>query len=165
MGQALTKRKCWFIGDELYSVKVYQPGAGMVQLIRWGTGTLVTMSTAEFKRKRKKAFMLKEVAELLNYKVKYLKDLQREGVLPRGTMRKLFEEPRILTKPVYYQEEMIYLYREILAQNHWGRLGQHGVQNFKVPSETQLSAKLNKAYVTYIQAPDGSFVPSFPETI
>lgn len=164
--QILRYKKVWFIGEDLYSLRTYDdkghPGTGMIELFNWRKDKMVTMLTSEFKRVRKKAYTIFDIAELLNYSVKTLRFLQDKKIIPRGITRQAEWLPRGSGKPTYFTEEMVYEIRDIIAARDYG--GKR-IKKAKLPSESQLSAKLNKASVTYTQNPDGTFVPNFPETI
>jgi hypothetical protein len=159
------KRKVYFLGDDLVSVEVKVPTQGIVKIKNWSKDKFMFMSIPEFKRVRKKAFTRTEAGELLNYSRESLGNLTRKGLLPRPIPRMpVNEDPNGIC--TYYKEETIYTMREILAGIHRGRPRKDGLKiNNQVPTESELSAKLNKAYVVYLKTEDGTFVPTFPETI
>lgn len=159
------KRKVWFLGDDLVSIEAKIPAQGIVKLKNWNKNKIMFMSIPEFKRTRKKAYTRKEVAELLNYAHVTLRDLSQAKIIPGGVPRAPENEDP-LGYWTYYKEETIYTIREILAGRTRGRPRNDGlIINSKVPTESELSAKLNKAYMVYIKTEDGTFVPTFPETI
>lgn len=159
------RRKVYFLGDDLVSTDTKVPTQGIVKLKNWTKDKFMFMSIPEFKRMRKKAYTPYEVAELLNYSRMSLANLARKGILPAPIPRAaLNSDPNGYW--TYYKEETIYTMREILAGIHRGRPRKDGLAiNNQVPTESELSAKLNKAYVVYIKSEDGTFVPTFPETI
>ena len=160
------KRKVWFLGDDLVSIEAGIPAQGIVKLKNWTKNKTMFMSIPEFKRVRKKAYMRKEIAELLNYAPVTLRDLSQAKIIPAGIPRSP-ENVQANGYWTYYKEETIYTIRDILAGRAQGAaLRADGlVINNKVPTESELSAKLNKAYMVYVKAEDGTFVPTFPETI
>lgn len=158
-------RKVYFLGDDLVSVDVKVPTQGIVKIKNWTKDKFMFMSIPEFKRMRKKAFTPYEAAELLNYSRMSLASLVRKKILPAPIPRAaLNSDPNGYW--TYYKEETIYTMREILSGIHRGRPRKDGIAiNNQVPTESELSAKLNKAYVVYLKTEDGTFVPTFPETI
>lgn len=159
------RRKVYYVGDDLVSVDVKVPTQGIVKLKNWTKDVFMFMSIQEFKRVRKKAYTPMEVAELLNYKRTTFANLIAHKIIPAPKPR-TGENQDPNGYWTYYKEETIYTIREILAGRHRGRPRKDGLAiNNQVPTESELSAKLNKAYVVYLKTEDGKFVPTFPETI
>lgn len=159
------RRKVWFLGDDLVSIDTKVPAQGIVKIKNWTKDKFMYMSIAEFKRVRKHAYPPAEVAELLNYSRLTLRDLYMAKIIPSPIPRSAEnQDPNGYW--TYYKEETIYTIREIIAGRHRGRPRKDGLTiNKKVPTESELSARLNKAYVVYLKTEDGTFVPTFPETI
>lgn len=164
-GYLYKRRKVWFLNGDLVSIEHTSKSQGLIALKNWTQDRIMYMSVRDFKKARKHAYSTKEVAELLNYKPSVIKNLYYDGVIPKPMGR--FPNGKIVSGGhVYYSEEKIFLIRDILAGRHWGKARKDGmITNNKVPTESELWAKVNNSYFVYVQNEDGEFIPTFPETI
>jgi hypothetical protein len=159
------KSKKWFIGGQLVTVYARNRAANLVYLRDIKTDVLYTMTGVDFKKKRKKAYSIKETAALLNYHEKSIPRLVKKGWLPEpvsagpGGVRQFGYRS-------YFCEDDIYECREAMASTHIGRPRKDGlITNRKTPTEQELRAAMGDGQVYYVRTEDGRFVPIFSETI
>jgi len=159
------KRNVWFFKGDLVSIEHNSKSQGIVAVKNWTQDRIMYMATRDFVRLREHAYTYKEVAELLNYASPTLKTMILKGIIP-GPMGRTKNGEIKQGYPAYFSEERIYTIREVLAGRHIGRARKDGlITNNLIVSESELSARMNKAYMVYVRTNDGVFVPTFPETI
>lgn len=159
------KRRVWFLGGDLVSIEHNSKSRGIISLKNWTQDRVFSMATRDFVRLREPAYTYKDVSELLNYTVSSLRKLVRRDLIP-GPMSRTKGGVTRQGPPAYFSEERIYTIREILAGRHIGRARKDGgITNNLVATESELSAKMNRAYMVYVKTNDGEFIPTFPETI
>lgn len=154
-------RKVWFLRGDLVTLHHQNNAQGVVTLYNYTKDRLETMSNAEFKRSRRKAYNMTESAELLNRERGYLTRKAREGWWPEPMGRGVNGARIAITSPCYYSEEHLYEIRELMADIHHGPDRADGlVSNTTTPSESELRAKINEHYFVYLKDENGNYVPT-----
>ena len=159
------RRKVWFLNDDLVRIEHTSRAAGIVTLHNLTQDRRETTTMIEFKKKRKRAFTVKETAQLLNYHRKHIPRLVKVGLIP-NPIGELPGGERAFHYLSYYSEEVIMEARKAMAQVHHGAARKDGlITNNKIPTEQELRYAMGDGILLYTKTEDGRFVPIYNETI
>lgn len=159
------RRKVWFLNGDLVRIEHTSRAAGIVTLHNLTQDRRETTTMIEFKKKRKRAFTVKETAQLLNYHKKSIPRLIRVGLIPEP-IGELPGGERAFHYLSYYSEEVIMEARKAMAQVHHGGARKDGmITNNKIPTEQELRYAMGDGILLYTKTEDGRFVPIYNETI
>jgi len=158
-------RKIWFLNGDLVRVSHTSRAAGIVTFYNITKDKKEATTIVEFKKKRKKAFTVKETAELLNCHRKHIPRLVNRGLIP-DPIGCLPNGERAFHHLSYYSEDVIMEAREAMSQIHHGRARKDGlITNNKTPTEQELRYAMGDGILLYTKTEDGRFIPIFSETI
>jgi hypothetical protein len=159
------RRRVWFLNNDLVRVEHISRSAGIVTLHNLTQDRRETTTVIEFKKKRKRAFTVKETAQLLNCHRKHIPRLVKRGVIP-DPIGELPGGERAFHYLSYYSEEVIMEARKAMSQIHHGAARKDGlITNNKTPTEQELRYSMGDGILLYTKTEDGRFVPIYNETI
>lgn len=159
------RRKVWFLNGDLVRVEHTSRAAGIVTLYNLTQDRRETTAVIEFKKKRKRAFTVKETAQLLNCHRKHIPRLVKRGIIP-DPVGELPNGERAFHHLSYYSEDVIMEARKAMSQIHHGAARKDGlITNNKTPTEQELRYAMGDGILLYTKTEDGRFVPIFNETI
>ena len=159
------RRKVWFLNGDLIRVEHTSRAAGIVTLYNLTQDRRETTTTVEFKKKRKRAFTVKETAQLLNCHRKHIPRLVKKGIIP-DPIGELPNGERAFHYLSYYSEDVIMEARRAMSQIHHGAARKDGlITNNKTPTEQELRYAMGDGILLYTKTEDGRFIPIFNETI
>jgi len=159
------RRKVWFLNEDLVRIEHTSRAAGIVTLHNLTKDRRETTTIVEFKKKRKRAFTVKETAQLLNCHRKHIPRLVKKGVIPHP-IGELPNGERAWHYLSYYSEDVIMEARKAMSQIHHGAKRKDGlITNNKAPTEQELRYAMGDGILLYTKTEDGRFIPIFNETI
>lgn len=159
------RRKVWFLNGDLVRVEHTSRAAGIVTLYNLTQDRRETTTVIDFKKKRKRAFTVKETAQLLNCHRKHIPRLVKRGIIP-NPVGELPGGERAFHHLSYYSEDVIMEARKAMSQIHHGAARKDGlITNNKTPTEQELRYAMGDGILLYTKTEDGRFVPIFNETI
>jgi hypothetical protein len=159
------KTKIWFLNGDLIRVVHTSRSAGIITLYNKTKDEMMTTTIVEFKKKRKKAFTVKETAQLLNCHVKHIPRLVKKGVIPEP-VGELPGGKRAFHYLSYYSEDTIMEARKAMSLIHQGQPRKDGlITNNKTPTEQELRYAMGDGILLYTKDENGNFIPIFSETI
>jgi hypothetical protein len=159
------RRKVWFLNGDLVRIAHTSRAAGIVTLDNLTKDKKEVTTIVEFKKKRKRAFTVKEAATLLNYHRKHIPRLVEKGLIP-NPIGELPGGVRAFHHLSYYSEDIIMEARRAMAQIHHGCKRKDGlITNNKVPTEQELRYAMGDGILLYTKDENGKFTPIFSETI
>jgi len=159
------RRKVWFLNEDLVRVEHTSRAAGIVTLYNLTQDKRETTTVIEFRKKRRRAFTVKETAQLLNCHRKHIPRLVKRGVIP-DPMGELPGGERAFHYLSYYSEDVIMEARKAMSQIHHGAARKDGlITNNKTPTEQELRYSMGDGMILYAKTEDGRFIPIFNETI
>lgn len=159
------KRKVWFLNGDLVRLVHTSRAAGIVTLHNKTQDCQMTTTIVEFKKKRKRAYTVKETAQLLNCHVKHIPRLVKRGIIPEP-MGELPGGKRAFHYLSYYSEDVIMEARRAMAMIHQGQPRKDGlITNNKTPTEQELRYAMGDGIILYTKDEHGRFIPVFSETI
>jgi hypothetical protein len=158
-------RKVWFLNGDIIRVDHVDRGNSIVTLYNVTQAKREVAELVEFKKRRKRAFTVKETAQLLNCHNKYLSDLIRRGVVPEP-VGYLPNGQRAFRHLSFFSEDAIMEAREAMSKIHQGKPRKDGlITNNKVPTVQELRYAMGDGIMLYTKTEDGRFIPIFSETI
>jgi len=163
--KAKRTKTLWFLNGELVKKVHLSRAAGMITLFNINTRQRMLVPLAEFKKKRRRSYLVSETAKLLNLHRKSLPRLVNRGILtaPTGAVEGGVAR---FGKKAYYSEDNIRDMRDILAGIHMGRPRNDGlITNNKTPTAAELAVSLGDSALLYQRDADGNFVPVFVENM
>jgi hypothetical protein len=159
------RRRIWFLNGDLVRVEHSSRAAGIVTLYNLTKDVRETTVTVEFRKKRKRAFTVKETAQLLNCHRKHIPRLVKRGIIP-DPVGELPGGERAFHHLSYYSEETIMEARKAMSQIHHGAARKDGlITNNKTPTEQELRYAMGDGILLYARTEDGRYIPVFNETI
>ena len=163
--KAKRTKTLWFLNGELVKKVHISRAAGMITLFNINTRQRMLVPLAEFKKKRRRSYLVSETAKLLNLHRKSLPRLVHRGILTAPTGAVEGGGARF-GKKAYYSEDNIRDMRDILAGIHMGRPRNDGlITNNKTPTAAELAVSLGDSALLYQRDADGNFVPVFVENM
>jgi hypothetical protein len=159
------KSKIWFLNGDLVKVIHTSRAAGIVTLYNKTKDQRMTTSMTEFKKKRKRAYTIKESSQLLNCHVKHIPRLIKRGMIPEP-IGELPGGIRAFHYLSYYSEDTIMEARRAMAGIHHGKPRKDGlITNNKVPTEQELRYSMGDGMILYTRDSGGRFIPIYNETV
>lgn len=159
------RRKVWFLNGDLVRVEHTSRAAGIVTLYNLTQDKKESTTVVEFKKRRKRAFTVKETAQLLNCHRKHIPRLVKRGIIP-DPVGELPGGERAFHHLSYYSEDVIMEARKAMSQIHHGAARKDGlITNNKTPTEQELRYAMGDGILLYTRTEDGRFIPIFNETI
>ena len=154
----------FFLNDDLVRLVASNRGANIVYLYNIIHGKQQTMLRSDFKKHRKRAYLVTDAAKLLNVSTQALYRYMWKGLIERPTGGNL-GGVREFHKRSYYSEDYIFKIREIMTTIPRGRPRSDGIAvNNSVLTEQELRAKMGDALILYTRTEDGRFIPVWQET-
>jgi len=159
------RRKVWFLNNDLVRIEHISRSAGIVTLHNLTKDKREITTVVEFKKKRKRAFTVKETSVLLNCHRKHIPRLVLKGMIPHPT-GELPNGERAFHYLSYYSEDVILEARRAMSQIHHGAKRKDGlITNNKTPTEQELRYAMGDGMLLYTKDDTGKFTPIFSETI
>lgn len=159
------RRKVWFLGKDLVRIEHTSRSAGIVTLYNLTQDIRQTTTITEFRKRRKRAYTVKETAQLLNCHRKHIPRLVKRGLIPEP-IGELPGGERAFHHLSYYSEETIMEARRAMSQVHHGAPRKDGlITNNVTPTEQELRYAMGDGMILYTKNDDGKFVPVFSETL
>ena len=163
--KAKRTKTLWFLNGELVKKVHISRAAGMITLFNINTRQRMLVPLAEFKKKRRRSYLVSETAKLLNLHRKSLPRLVHRGILPPPVGATEGGVARF-GKKAYYSEDTIRDMRDTLAGIHMGRPRKDGlITNNKTPTAAELAVSLGDSALLYQKDADGNFIPVFTENV
>lgn len=163
--KAKPNRRAWFLNGDLVHIEIIDRATDTVSLWNFVQNRRMVTTFTEFKKKRKRAYSVREAAELLNFHKKTMPTLIKEGTIPAPVGQSPGGERGWRIRS-YYSEDQIIEARRLLAQTHIGRRRKDGgTTNNKVPTEQELRVAMGDAMLVYVRDESGRYIPIFSETI
>lgn len=156
--------RIFFINKDLVRVIAVNRGANIIYLFNITVGKNQSMLYSDFKKHRKRAYLIKDTARLLNTSTQALYRYVWSGLIepPIGAN---IDGKREFHKRSYYSEDYIFIIREAMTTIHRGRPRKDGIViNRGVLTEQELRAKMGDALVLYTRTDDGRYIPIWKET-
>ena len=158
-------KKIWFLNGDLVRPGALNRATGIMRLYNITKDELQTCFVSDFKKNRKRAYTVKQTAELVNRHPKHMPRLMRweEIPLPMGSSKDGVRGWQIRS---YYSEDQVHEIRDILASYHIGFPRTDGiVLNNITPTRQELTRRMGDGILTYTRTDDGRFIPIWAETL
>ena len=158
-------RTLWFLNGTLVRKEHISRAQGIIFLWDINKQEKFMLGMAEWKKKRRRAYLVRDTAMLLNLHRKSLPRLVQRGILPPPVGAVPGGVP-VFGKKAYYSEDTITEMREILAGQHIGRPRKDGyITNNKTPTALELSVAMGDSAQLYTKDKSGNFIPVFAESL
>lgn len=155
--------KIFFLENDLVKVVASNRGANIVYLYNITKGVEQTMLRSDFRKHRKRAYVVKDAARLLNIHAQRLHRYMWAGLIDPPVGATLGGKREFHIKS-YYSEDYIFKIREVMTTIPRGRPRKDGkAVNNSVLTEQELRAKMGDALILYTRTKDGRFVPVWAE--
>jgi hypothetical protein len=152
----------FFVDEKLVRFVNSNRGANIVYLYDIVNEKEITMLLSDFKKHRKRAYLVSHTAKLLGRTHMQLNKYVRQGLInpPVGAVA---GGKNVFRKKAYYSEDYIFTIREIMSTIHRGRPRKDGRISNSVLTEQELRAKMGDALMLYTRTKDGEFIPVWSE--
>jgi hypothetical protein len=158
-------KKVWFLNGSLVRSYHFNRANGIMSVYNITKDQIESCLISDFKKNRKRAYTVKETAELVNRHRKYLPTLMQNGTIPYPTGSQKGGQGKFGIRS-YYSESQVHEIRDILASFHVGRPRKDGlVTNEITPTKQELTRRMGDGMLTYMKTPEGNFVPMWTESI
>jgi len=158
-------KKIWFLNESLVRKHHINRSNGIMSVYNITKNRIESCIISDFKKNRKRAYTVKETAELVNRHRKYLPTLMQNGTIPYPTGSQEGGKGKFGLRS-YYSESQVHQIRDILASFHMGRPRKDGlVTNDTTPTRQELTRRMGDGILTYTRTPVGQFVPIWTESI
>lgn len=158
------QRKTFFINNDLVRVLHINRAQNFVKLYNISQDKDQSMLYTDFLKYRKRAYMKRDVARLLDRSMPQLNRYiygdfieKPTGSAPGGR--------RAWHHKSYYSEDDVFKIREMMSNIHRGRPRSDGLITNSVISEQELRVRMGDAIMLYTKNADGEMVPIWSETI
>jgi len=163
--KAKRTKTLWFLNGELVKKVHISRAAGMITLFNINTRQRFILPMAEWKKKRRRSYLVKEASALLNLHRKSVARLVHRGILPPPVGAVEGGKP-VFGKKAYYSEDNIRDMRDILAGIHMGRPRKDGlITNNQTPTAAEVAISLGDSALLYQKDANGNFIPVFTENV
>lgn len=158
------QKKTFFINDDLVRIIHINRAQNFIKLYNISQDKDQSMLYTDFIRHRKRAYMKRDVARLLDRSMVQLNRYIYEDMIDRptgsapGGVRKWHHKS-------YYSEDEVFKIREMMSNIHRGRPRKDGLISNDVISEQELRIRMGDAMMLYTKNSDGEMVPVWSETI
>jgi len=158
-------KKVWFLNGDLVRIHHHNKSNGIMSVYNINKDQIESCLISDFKKKRERAYTVRETADLVNRHKKYMPDLMKRGVIPFPTGSQKGGARGFQVRS-YYSESQVREIRDILASHHIGRPRKDKlVTNDITPSKQELTRRMGDGILTYRRTEDGRFVPIWNESI
>ena len=155
----------WFLNGTLVKKQHISRAQGVIYLWDVNRQENLMLGMAEWKKKRRRAYLVSDTAKLLNLHRKSLPRLVKRGLIP-PPVGAVPGGVAVFGKKAYYSEDTIKEMREILAGQHIGRPRKDGyITNNKTPTALELSSAMGDSAQLYTKDKTGNFIPVFAESL
>lgn len=155
----------FFLNNELVRVIASNRGANIIYLFNITTDKQQSMLLSDFKKHRKRAYLVVDVARLLNTTTQAINRYIWSGLIDPPTGATVSGK-REFHKRSYFSEDDVFKIRDAMTTVHRGRPRKDGIViNKGVLTEQELRAKMGDALVLYTKTDDGRYIPIWQETI
>lgn len=155
----------FFLNNDLVRVITSNRGANIIYLFNITIGKQQSMLLSDFKKHRKRAYLIVDVARLLNTTSQAIHRYIWSGLIDPPTGASIGGK-REFHKRSYFSEDDVFKIREAMTTIHRGRPRKDGIViNRGVLTEQELRAKMGDALVLYTRTDDGRYIPIWQETI
>jgi len=155
----------WFLNGTIVKKIHISRAQGMITLHDINRWEKFMIPMSEWKKKRRRAYLVKDAAALLNLHKKSLPRLVQRGLIPPPVGATKDGIP-VFGKRAYYSEDTIKEMRETLAGTHRGRPRKDGyITNNKTPTAAELAIAMGDSAQLYTKDKSGNFIPVFAESI
>lgn len=159
------RRRVWFLNGQLVRKHHVSRAAGIVTLHNLTLDIIQSTTIPEFRKKRKRAYTVSEAARLLNFHVKSIPRLVKQGMIPEPT-GELPGGERKFHYLSYFSEDQIFEMRDTLSQIHHGAPRKDGlITNNKTPTLGELREAMGDGRVMFVRNDDGKLIPVYSETL
>ena len=163
--KAKRTKSLWFLNGQLVRKQHISRAQGIITLWNINTRESMIVHMGEWKKKRRRAYLVHETAKMLNLHRKSLPRLVYRGILPPA-VGAVEGGKAIYGKKAYYSEDTIREMRDILSKIHIGRPRKDGrITNNKTPTAAELAVSLGDSAMLYTKDAEGKFIPVFTETV
>jgi hypothetical protein len=158
-------KKVWFLNGDLVRVHHLNKSNGIMSVYNITKDQIESCLVSDFKKKRERAYTVRETADLVNRHKKYMPSLMKRGVIPFPTGSQKGGARGFQVRS-YYSESQVKDIRDILATYHIGRPRKDKlITNDITPSKQELTRRMGDGILTYRRTEDGQFVPIWSESI
>lgn len=162
--QIKPSKTIFFINNQLCKYVTSNRGANIVYLYNINEDKQQSMLLSDFKKHRKRAYLVKDVARLLNIHSQALYRYIWSGLIDPPVGGNIGGK-REFRKRSYYSEDYIFVIRDAMSTISRGRPRKDGVTvNKSLLTEQELRAKMGDALVLYTRTEDGRYIPTWKET-
>lgn len=159
------QKSVWFLNGTLVKKQHISRAQGTIILHDINKEEKFMVPMSEWKKKRRRAFLVSETARLLNLHRKSLPRLVKRGLLP-PPVGAVPGGVSVFGKKAYYSEDTIKDMRQVLAGQHIGRPRKDGyITNNKTPTALELSSAMGDSAQLYTKDKSGNFIPVFAESL
>lgn len=158
------QKHLFFINDELVRIIHILKSQNYIKFYNIPQDKYQTMLYTDFVKHRKRAYLKKDVAKLLDRSLVQLdryiySDMvdRPHGTAPGGKRAWHFKS--------YYSEDDVFRIREMMSNIHRGRPRKDGLISNNVISEQELRIRMGDAMMLYTKNSDGQMVPVWSETL
>lgn len=158
-------QRIFFLNKKLVRLHHLNRSHGIVSLYNIVEDRLESCLYSDFMKNRKKAYTVKQTAELVNRHPKYMPNLMKNGAIPPPTGAQV-GGARAWRVKAYYSENQVKEIRDILSTYHQGRPRKDKlITNDITPTFQELTRRLGDGILTYTRTEDGRFIPIWTESI
>jgi hypothetical protein len=151
-----TKNLIFFLNGDLHRLIKTNAAANICYAFNYNKNEVVKYPYKDYKKFRKPAFKIGEVATILRRH----RDRIRRAFIEGHVSKPILIDYKGRTGVYYFSEEDIYELREYFAGVHRGRPRADGIIVSKnVPTEAEVDAVLGKTPTLYVRTKEGNFVP------
>lgn len=158
------QRKVFFINNDLVRVLHINRAQNFVKIYNISQDKDQSMLYTDFIKHRKRAYMKRDVARLLDRSMPQL-DRYIYGDMIERPVGSAPGGVRAWHHKSYYSEDYIFKIREMMSNIHRGRPRKDGLVTNSVISEQELRIRMGDAMMLYTKNSDGELVPIWSETI
>lgn len=154
--------KIFFINGSLVRYIACNRGANIAYLFNFKEQKDQTMLLSDFKKHRKRAYTIIDVARLLNRNRAQIYRYIEQGLIDPPIGSGPYGE-RKFRHMSYFSEDDVFKIREAMSTLHHGRPRKDGRITNNVLTERELRAKMGDVLMLYTKTKDGRFIPVWAE--
>jgi hypothetical protein len=158
------QRRVFFINEDLVRVIHINRAQNFIKFFNISQNKDQTMLYTDFIKHRKRAYMKRDVARLLDRSMAQFDRYIYSDMIDRPTG----SAPggiRAWHHKSYYSEDDVFKIREMMSNIHRGRPRKDGLVTNNVISEQELRIRMGDAMMLYTKNSEGQIVPVWSETI
>lgn len=158
-------KRVFFLNGDLVRKHHVSKANGIMSVYNINKDRIESCLISDFKKNSKRAYSVKNTAELVARHQKHIYRLVTKGVLPPPQAASVGAQ-RGWRIRAYYSEDQVKEIRDILASQHTGRPRKDGlISNSRTPTAQELTRRMGDGILTYTRTEDGKFVPLWTESI